>query len=313
MNLPFRSLKILWNPAAGGYRGEQRWLDLKNHLDARGIPYEVRKTEYPGHATDIVREWMTHGIDRLGIVGGDGTFNEALNGAFSDGTLTNPDCQWLYLAAGSSCDFEKKFTTGRSSIDKVLGTDERRIDVGRIILDDANGNQKEFYFANNSSIGVISLANDKFNAMSGWELTLKRLTVDGAAILAGLQAIRNYIPTEVTLTLDGQSYPVAAFSNLTVYKTPYFGGGMRYGRAPEQDDGKLGVAWLEAATRRRLMRLIPTLYTGTVLDYPEAYYRETKNVKVETEVPMVIEADGQIAGTTPARYSILPKMLKVIV
>ncbi|NOZ75872.1 MAG: hypothetical protein GXO90_10970 [FCB group bacterium] len=313
MSLPFTDLKIIWNPAAGGYRGELRWLALKQELDQNNIPYEVRQSEYPGHATEIVRQWMKSDVDRLGIVGGDGTFNEALNGAFADGVSLQPECRWLFLAAGSSCDFERKFNTGHSSLEKIYGTDERLIDLGRIHPEGVDDAQEGTYFANNSSIGVISLANDKFNALSGPALWLKRITVDGAAILAGLKAIRESIPSEVSITLDGKSMPVKSFSNLTVFKTRFFGGGMGYSRSPRQDDGQFGVAWIEASSRLRLLRLIPTLYTGTVLDYPEAHYAETTTVRITTEAPMVIEADGQIVGTTPASYSLMPKVLRVIV
>ncbi|MFQ6614588.1 MAG: diacylglycerol/lipid kinase family protein, partial [Fidelibacterota bacterium] len=155
--------------------------------------------------------------------------------------------------------------------------------------------------------------NDKFNSLTGPALWLKRLSVDGAAVYSGLKAIRESLPSEVSLTLDGETIPVTSFSNLTVFKTRFFGGGMGYGRSPEQDDGRLGVAWIEASSRWRLLRLIPTLYTGTVLDYPEAHYAEVKTLCITTEAPMVIEADGQIVGTTPASYTVIPKALKVIV
>ncbi|RMF07490.1 MAG: hypothetical protein D6762_07430 [Candidatus Neomarinimicrobiota bacterium] len=315
MELPFRNLHLIWNPAAGGHRGEERWLTLKTELDRRGIPYVVQQTEEPGHATRIVREWLEkEEVDRLGIVGGDGTFNEAVNGAFRDGKNLQPDCRWMYLAAGSSCDFEKKFSTGHSSMEKILGTEERSIDIGAIAQESAGSAPDTTYFVNNSSIGVISLANDKFNAMTtGWTLWVKRISVDLAAILAGLQAIGETTPSPVVLTLDGDRIEVPEFSNLTIYKTRYFGGGMAYNRGPEPADGRFGVAWIEAASRWKLTRLIPTLYTGTVLEREEAHYREGRTIEVNTPAPMVIEADGQVVGTTPAHYSLLPKALKVII
>ena len=309
---PFHALKIIWNPAAGGYRGEQRWNDLKGELDSKQIPYDVRKTEYPGHATEIIRDWIKGKVDRIGIVGGDGTFNEAINGVFKDGKNLKPNSVWLYLAAGSSCDFEKKFNSGRSSMEKILSDEINQIDIGKIELENDNQETTLHYFANNSSIGVISQANDIFNSMSGPSLWLKRLSVDGAAILAGLQAIKEHIPSEVKLTLDDEPGIQTRFSNLTVFKTAYFGGGMYYGQSPDQDDGKLAIAWIDGVKRRRLLRLIPALYTGNVLTFPEAHYEEIQSLAVSTATPMVVEADGQVAGTTPVRYNVLPNALKIV-
>ena len=115
------------------------------------------------------------------------------------------------------------------------------------------------------------------------------------------------------MLLDGEKIPLKSLSNVTIFKTAHFGGDMSYGIEIVQDDGKLSVAWLDGMSRMRLATLMPSLFTGTVLDKKEAHYRTCCEFEIQTEDKVIVETDGENIGTPPVKYTILPKALQVII
>lgn len=308
-----QAITVICNPAAGEDQARARWEKFQAQLNARGIPHEVVMTAHPGHATELARTLDLGNAERLAVFGGDGTFNEVLQGLMEDGQLRYPRLKLIYVPAGSSCDFEKKFPDPTPPLERFAAGRVAHIDIGRIACQTPDGETNIHYFANNSSIGVISQANEKFNSVEGVTRWLKQISVDVGAVLAGIQAIREFEAFPCRITLDGETLPVASLSNITVFKTPYFGGGMNYGITTAPDDGILRVAIVEGVSRWKLAGLIPSLYTGNILQKEAAHLYEGATVEFHTPTPIVIEADGEVAGYPPARYSVLPRCLPIIV
>ena len=88
---------------------------------------------------------------------------------------------------------------------------------------------------------------------------------------------------------------------------------MYYSKCVERDDGKLSVAMVESSSRFQLLKLIPSLYTGKALDKQGVKYVECKQIELKTNDNLVIEADGEIVGKPPIKYSVLNKAISVVV
>ena len=80
---------------------------------------------------------------------------------------------------------------------------------------------------------------------------------------------------------------------------------MYYSKCVERDDGKLSIAMVESSSRFQLLTLIPSLYTGKALGRKGVDYAECKEIELETNNNLVIEADGEIIGTPPIKYTCL--------
>ena len=178
---------------------------------------------------------------------------------------------------------------------------------------DFSGKQISRYIINNSSIGIISLANEKFNSVSGLTKKIKQMSVDAGAVICGLKAITEFTPFSAEMMIDGEKYPVQNFSNITIFKTAYFGGDMSYGVETVQDDGLLSVAWLDGTTKLGLAALMPSLFIGTVLRKKLAHYKTCREFELRTEDYVILETDGENIGAPPLKYTILPKALQVII
>ena len=90
------------NPKAGGGRLMRHWSDYDRELRRALGEVEVRRTERAGDGARLVREAVREGVERVVVVGGDGTACEAVNGLFAeDGRAINPDVILVYLPAGT--------------------------------------------------------------------------------------------------------------------------------------------------------------------------------------------------------------------
>lgn len=94
---------IIVNPEGGKGKSLKALEKVEQILKDRNVEYVVHKTERPGHATEITRELSATPDTKIIMMGGDGSFNEILNGIdnFDNVTLGIVPC-------GSGNDFIKK-------------------------------------------------------------------------------------------------------------------------------------------------------------------------------------------------------------
>jgi diacylglycerol kinase (ATP) len=101
---------------------------------------------------------------------------------------------------------------------------------------------------------------------------------------------------------------MVAFAN-----APCYGKGMRIAPRARLDDGKLDVCFVRRASKLRLLRLFPVVYSGGHLRLPEVVYAQCSGLRITSEPPQQIYGDGEFIGWTPAEIRVLPRALRVIV
>ena len=116
------------NPYAGKLRAAEELSGILQIFCAYDYLPTVLTTEYPGHATELCRQYVGD-YDLVACAGGDGTLNETISGLLSCGV----DIPVAYLPCGTTNDLAT--TLGLSSIltkaarDAVTGKD-RQLDIG---------------------------------------------------------------------------------------------------------------------------------------------------------------------------------------
>jgi diacylglycerol kinase family enzyme len=79
----------------------------------------------------------------------------------------------------------------------------------------------------------------------------------------------------------------------------------------EPDDGVFDVLLIGDLTKRDLLLTLPKTYRGTHLPHPKAEVLRGATVTVDAPSPLPIELDGEQPGTTPVRFELVPRALKV--
>jgi len=302
------------NLLAGGGKARQRWQEFINTVKDQDCRINCHPSDYPGHELKLAERALSEGVKRIYVFGGDGTLNEVLNGVVRSDRLVDPELQLVFLGAGSSCDVEKMFAERLPFIDRIHSEKYYSVDVVKLVCHDENGHPLTRYFLANSSIGVISESIVGFNKNTVLMSFLKRLNVDVAALCAGFKNIFLFGNFAADVTIDRTEQLNRSLKNLTVFKCAYFGGGMNYGIQSCCDDGKLHIAMINHMGSLRTLGFIPSLYRGTVLKKSRAEYHQGYTVKVNSDDHKVaVEADGEIIGHLPCEYTILPRLIKLIV
>jgi diacylglycerol kinase (ATP) len=290
--------RVICNPTSGG--GAYDPDEIREELD--GMELDWIQTEGPEDAIGAAEEW-SEGL--LLVAGGDGTINDVVNGlgraGFPEGVTLG------ILPAGTGNDLA---TTLAIPDDPELAEDvirrkrERRLDVARVRSEGIG----ERFFINVATGGLgaeISDANDE---------ELKKRWGKLSYLRASLEVAKNFDVRELTLYLDGEERQVRAV-NIAVGNCRYTGGGWPATPKANPEDGLLDVVVIETLGAGELFDLAPAVLAETsYLDKDGVLFVRAKEIRVETQPPgLDFTVDGEVIGNEPARFSVLPKALKVIV
>jgi diacylglycerol kinase (ATP) len=169
------------------------------------------------------------------------------------------------------------------------------------------------FFCCVGGVGLDSEVNRRANLLPRW------LRTYGGYALSFPPALLRFVPTRIRIAAasrdGGALLPrsdatavVTAFAN-----APAYGGGMKIAPNALLDDGKLDVCVVGDMAKHRLLYLFPTIYFGRHLRVPQVDYFQTEHLKLETESPLHVYADGEYVCQTPIEVMVARRALTVIV
>jgi len=307
MSSPFGPLTVIVNPHAGKRHVGQEIPELERTLQARGLTYTLVRTQGRGDATRYAREALGSGARFLVAVGGDGTVNEVVNGMLEgEGAPVAPDPVLGVVAAGSGCDFIRTFGLPGDSSRACLhltGDNTYPLDVGRITYTTVAGGNDVRHFANVAEAGLGAAVAARAERMSsrfgrskyffGFWLTMPAFRLASVRV----QADRR--------TYEGPAYLVV------VGNAQYYGGGMKISPRSYPGDGVLDVLVFKGP-KTDSFTLLPKIYRGEHIPHDHVEeFRVKRALTIEADRPLPIEADGEVLGTTPATFEVLPQVIRM--
>ncbi len=299
------------NPAAGNGRTGREWPALSARLRNAGVAFTPCVTCGPGDAAVCARNALRDGAETLIVVGGDGTLSEVVDGCFGDGRPLGPGPTLALLPWGTGADFARGLGIGRKrAIETLLRGAPRPIDAGHVRYHgegDEAGAERERHFINIADCGLGYETN---RAIARGP---KALGGPLAYLYGALSSIARYAPAVVRVAVDGQPVYSGPSAIVGVANGPYFGGGMHAAPKARHDDGLFDVFVLEGVTRRVLAGdLLPKVYRGAHLLHPALHFFRGTSVTVDADRPFRLQLDGDAVGDAPARFTLLPRALRVL-
>lgn len=307
---PHGPMLLIANPRSGTGRGGA--LDTATTTLARlGVDHEVRITSRRVHATELARRAVTEEAVRFVVaVGGDGTVHEVVNGLVdaATGTPLADDLVLGVVPGGSGSDFVR--TWGLDiAVDRLV---ERHLvtsavmplDLGRVTHLAPDGSERRTVFANIAQCGwgaeVVHRA-----------ARLPRFVGRPRYLLATVASTVRVDEVQATVTLDHTTM-AEPVTEVLVANGQFFGSGLKIAPRALPDDGRFNVqTWRGGA--RVVLENLPRARHGEHLSSPHVREWQSTTVAVDGERPMAVEADGEVLGTTPARFDVLHRVLRLSV
>jgi diacylglycerol kinase (ATP) len=97
-------------------------------------------------------------------------------------------------------------------------------------------------------------------------------------------------------------------NNVVVANGQFYGGGMKISPRSYPGDGLLDVQ-ISTGPKSDAFTLIPKIYRGEHLPHPHIKELRGRVIKVDAERPLPVEGDGEVLGTTPVTFTVLPEVL----
>ena len=297
---PSRVLNVLLvvNPAA---RGVSRALPtVLEGFRSAGVEYEVAETQAPSHATELVRAHLSgrHTADAVFALGGDGTAMEVAT-ALAEWPESPP---LGILALGTANVLARSLGIPLRPADAVralVDAETISIDLGRI----AGGPR----FAIGLGVGLDA------SMIGGASSLLKRrlgyIAYASSAMRAGFRLER----FNARITIDGVTTNVEASSVLVANFGLVLGDLVCFGERVGHRDGLLDVCVYSPRSLLDAIRIFWRMLRGGVSDDRCVRTISGRHVRIETDPPRPMQADGELLGLTPVEIHVEPNVLRLLV
>lgn len=301
------TLPTFINPSAANQRAKAHWHRLEPRLRGAGWTCHAHVAHGPGAIAEGVRAAFRDGAPEVLVVGGDGTLHGALQGCFTEGRLTSGEGILAWLPLGTANDTLAALPFEGASGDPVarlLSAPVRSVDVGMVRCVGADGAWLERAFLNVAEVGLGARVADRL-ARTG-----KRWG-KASYILATLASWSQLMADHAVVEVDGTWTRAMPLSEIVIANGRAFGGGLPVMPQALMDDGHLDLALLGALPAWQLPSLLLALLRGQHLMHPRVEVMLGERIKVTSPVRMPVEADGEVLGTTPAEFHVLPGALRL--
>jgi len=302
---------IIVNPSSANGATGRRWPSIRETIDATlRQPFDVVFTEAPLHATTLTRRYLQEGFEMIVALGGDGLINEVVNGFFEGGQNVFPQAILGILSVGSGGDFIKTLGWDRDlsrGAQRLNGAKTRPVDVGKASYQDLQGTRGTRYFLNIVDFGSGGAVVEKVNRTS-------KVLGGSLSFLWGiLSTLPTYRNKEIRFSVDDGEEKPAILNNLILANGKYYGGGIKAAPDAAIDDGLFQVVAVGNVTFLEVLWNLPRFRKGTHITHPKVESYVGRSLRATSEEQVFIDMDGELVGTLPAAFEILPKaiMLKV--
>ena len=284
------------NPAAGSRDRTKYYRQIIKEICTRkGVDYEIKVSEAPGHCQTLAREAALTGIEhKIYACGGDGTLNEVAAGAagFDNVSVT-------VFSGGSGNDFTKLFSDAEAfrDLEKLMDSEEVSFDMIRCNDDLA---------LNICSVGLDArIGTDVSNykrlpLLSGFRAYAASTVVN---VIKGIA--EHYVVELEGQRIDGDQTLICACNGR------FYGGG--FNPVPEADptDGLLDILLIKKVSRLQVAKVIGKFKSGNYRQLPDLVkHFRTDKVKIICDQPTPINLDGELRRAKEVTMSIAKEKLR---
>ncbi|MBA7628541.1 Diacylglycerol kinase [subsurface metagenome] len=281
-------VRFLINPSAGKGKTRKRWPKF-----FAGKDLDFRVCEEAGMIERFTREAVAEGVERLVVVGGDGSLNTALN------ALSGADIELGTIPTGSGNDFARTAGVEFFEPERYLEPcNLRRIDLGK-------ANDRLF----------INIFGSGFDADTARRMQLSGIKGDLGYLVAVLRTLGTFRSPTVTVQTDRERLELETMS-ISVGNGRYHGG--MFMLTPDADlaDGELDLCLVRKISKLRFISLIPSSFKGKHVEVTDVVsMHRFRRMKLAFSGPVYYHVDGEVSSEPfkELQISVLPRALTFVV
>jgi diacylglycerol kinase (ATP) len=291
---------IVLNPAAGQEDPVRMRRLLGGAFAVRGAGFDLVETTGAGDAERFAREGAARGYRAVVAVGGDGTIAEVITGlagtAVPVGIVPRGTGNQLASNLGIPRDVE-------AAVEVAVHGTPAPMDLGQL----ADGR----YFA------LMAGAGWDAEVMTTATRELKDRWGFGAYLYAGLRKALAPPSALYRITADGETFEVRAatviVANVGQIVYQMLPVELRIGPGVSFRDGMLDVCIFAPRTFTDVAAVLWRVARGRYVGDERMIYLRARDVRIESEVPVVTQVDGDVAGETPLALRAVKGGVRVLV
>ena len=329
---------LIANPISGKGNAENVAEQGYAALTESGKQGQLMLTSAPGDARRFAEEAAADGTRFIIACGGDGTLHEVVNGvakvpdvtlgvlpcgrgndfAAAIGVPLKPEAAIATLISGTPIhvDLGRCYHSSQQSAishQQKIGTEEKNGEAGPhpSILPSFHPNTDNRQPTTDNYFTTI--------ATCGYDTEVSRRAAKGTPLFAGtasyayaaVETLFYYDPPSVRLEGDFGTYEGPLLLAATGITSRY-GGGFKIVPDARINDGLFDICIIRPVSSVTVLRLLVTLFWGGHVKHPAVSMHQTRTLKIETDTPMLLYADGEPMCETPATIEIIKDGLVVM-
>ncbi len=274
--------------------GPAAFAEVSKALVAHGVSIvEAHQVETRKEIRRRVKRAVKSGHTLVLVIGGDGSQAAAV------GPLAHTKAVLGVIPAGTGNSFAQSLgitPTIEDAIHTILNGRVAHVDLGVV-----NGE----YFANFATIGLSSEIAESTPKL------LKKIVGGAAYGLSAVLPMLKHRPFLAKVSWEKNALKLETHQMIVA-------SGRYFGNTPILPDatatsGRLAFFTTVGPGRMDVMRMYLAFLSGTQTDLPDAHYFQTAKLTVKTKKRQPIAIDGSAFGYTPAKFSVAPNALRVMV
>jgi diacylglycerol kinase (ATP) len=279
---------VIINPSARGDRARA----LCRKIEALSARAYVRITNGPGEARALAEQAAAEGCERIVAAGGDGTINEVVNGLAGSKTALG------LLPLGTMNVFATELGLPIGNLRKCWEVVEHGLIKPVDLL---RANDRHF----------VQLAGIGFDAqiVAATSVDFKKTLGPLSYILSATHIASNKPPN---LTVRGGG-ATRQGSFVLIGNGRFYGGPFVLFKEARVDDGMLDVLIFKNLGYLDIVRYLQAIVLGNHTALSDVEYFQTAQARVTSTGPVPVEVDGDVIGTLPVTFKVIPRSLRVLV
>ncbi len=302
---------IVVNPVGASGKAWKQWKQVEPVFAKAG--FKLYRSSGKRSIEEICRKLTSRGKTvKLVVIGGDGSFNEAVNGIVDfDKTLFG------FIPCGTGNDLERDMDLEQDRIKLAKQITEGRVrresDIGELTAEIYGHTVvRRFNISSDIGFGAATCAHVSTSRIKPF------LNLIGLGRLSYLiEAVRVCFTSgqpKVRITCNGRTRVYGKCLCAIAMNHRCEGGGFRFCPDADFQDRKLDICIGNDMSRAAFMKMLPLAYLGKHLKLKGVYSERTDSILMECREPQWVHTDGEVLGKTRrAQMRIIPEKLKLLV